>query len=327
MKFSNIYFSFFIAFAMAGCGGSSSSSETVPVPVPEPENGDNSQPAALQTGRFVDSAVSGLQYTTASQNGLTEADGSFNYIEGETVTFSIGDIALPTIVASEILTPLSVFSTDDIGDIRVINLTRLLQSLDVDGDPGNGITLSDSSSASATGLVVDFSSPTFDDQVINLVANSGSTTTELIDGETALDHFQETLVEEGLVEIPAELPNPVVDPETPNAATHPAVGTVSEFSSFAHQVSGTLTIIDDRTLEISNFNYDGGGPSVYFYTGTDGEYRGSAGGQLIGSLLNGRTYTNETVRVALPDGLTLDDFNGVSVWCDIFSFNFGDAQF
>jgi len=80
-------------------------------------------------------------------------------------------------------------------------------------------------------------------------------------------------------------------------------------------------------LEISNFNYDGGGPSVYFYTGTDGQYRSQDGGRLIGPLLNGREYNNETLRVTLPDDLTLDDFNGVSVWCDIFSANFGDARF
>jgi len=88
-----------------------------------------------------------------------------------------------------------------------------------------------------------------------------------------------------------------------------------------------LTIIDDRTLEISNFTYDGQGPSVFFYTGTDGDYRPQSGGQIIGERINGRQFNNETVILTLPDNITLNDFNGVSVWCDIFSANFGDAMF
>jgi len=291
MKFSYLSFPVFVAFMVTGCGGGASGEAQS-----ESDNIDNPQPPALQTGRFVDAAVSGLQYATASQNGRTGSDGSFNYLTGETVTFSIGDIVLPVVAASSLMTPLSVFSTNDIADSRVINLARLLQSLDVDGNPDNGITVSDSAAASATGLAVDFSSPTFDDQVINLVANSGSTNTILIDGETALDHFQETLFEEGLVERPPEPSNTETEPDSQNSATHPAVGRMSEFSSFSHGVSGTLTIVDDRTLEISNFNYDGGGPSVYFYAGIDGEYRSGSGGRQIGSLLNGRNFTGNFAR-------------------------------
>ena len=44
-------------------------------------------------------------------------------------------------------------------------------------------------------------------------------------------------------------------------------------------------------------------------------------------MLNGRIYDNETITVTLPDDITLDDFNGVSVWCELFSINFGDAMF
>jgi len=74
------------------------------------------------------------------------------------------------------VTPLDVFSTTEIGDTGVVNMTRLLQSLDTDGDPDNGITISPDAAASATGLSVDFNSASFDSEVINLVANSGSST-------------------------------------------------------------------------------------------------------------------------------------------------------
>ena len=85
--------------------------------------------------------------------------------------------------------------------------------------------------------------------------------------------------------------------------------------------------MDDRTLQITNFTYDGGGPSVFFYTGTDGRYSPNDGGRQIGPMLNGRIYDNETLLVTLPDDITLDDFNGISVWCDLFFVNFGDARF
>jgi len=299
---------------------------TVAAPVTGSAGGDTD--LDLETGRFVDSAVIGLTYTTDTQSGVTGDDGSFQYVAGETVVFSIGDVVLPEVEGSELVTPLDVFNTSDIGDPRVINLTRLLQTLDVDADPDNGITISDQANASGTGLTLDFASPNFDSEAANLVANSGSTQVILIDGETALDHFQETLFIEGVEERP-EAPPAVA--ETPDAtgvdATHPLVGTVREFTTRSHDVSGTVTILDNRTIEVTNFVYDGGGPRVFFYTGTDGNFASGPGAGIIGTELSGRAFDNETIILTLPNNLTLDDFNGLSVWCDIFFVSFGDVMF
>ncbi len=331
-----------LAIFLSACGGGGSSSSAVETVIDNADNlptednlpnpGAGTGESQLLSGRFVDSAVIGIRYETATQSGFTGSDGSFNYQANEAVTFSLGDIVLPAVAASPVLTPLDVFSTTNIADTRVINLTRLLQTLDVDANPENGITLSADAAASATGLTVDFASADFDNQVINLVANSGSQNVTLIDGESALDHFQETLFAEGIEERPSATdsgPDAGTDPNTGSgaSATHPLVGTTAEFSNFSHDISGTLTIIDDRTLEVSNFGYDGGGPSVFFYLGTDGEFSGGRGGILIGPQLNGRSYSGETIRLTLPDGVTLDDFNGVSVWCDIFGVDFGSANF
>ena len=211
-------------------------------------------------------------------------------------------------------------------------MTRLLQSLDTDGNPDNGIAISPNADASATGLFVDFNSPSFDSQVINLVANSGSGTTSLIDRETALDHFQETLFQEGIVERPASAGTAVTPPtdtsDTSSSATsNPLVGTTATFSNFTHNIGGTMTLVDDRTIRITNFTYDGGGPAVYFYIGTDGGYSPSRGGRQIGSMLNGRSYNNETITLTLPADVTLDAFNGISVWCELFFVSFGEATF
>jgi len=198
-------------------------------------------------------------------------------------------------------------------------MARLLQSLDTDGNPDNGITISPNADASATGLVVDFNSPSFESQVINLVANSGSGTTSLIDSETALDHFQETLFQEGIVERPAAAgttATAATDTST-SAAANPLVGTTATFRNFTHDIGGTMTLVDDRTIRITNFTYDGGGPAVYFYIGTDGGYSSRQGGRPIGPMLNGRIYNNETITLTLPADVTLDDFNGISVWCEL----------
>ncbi len=324
----------FAALVLSACGGGSSggssdgSGVTAPAdnnPVDTGTNGATDASANLQTGRFVDSAVIGLQYTTATQSGETGTDGSFSYQSGENITFSIGDINLPTVPASALMTPLTVFSTDNITDIRVMNLAQLLQTLDTDGNPVNGITLSDQANASATGISVDFASPNFANQVVNLVANSGSVNTTLVNGIEALDHLQETLFQEGIDERPpaAVPPENQPAPSANNSSTHPLVGTSAEFSDFAHDISGTLTVLDDRTLQVTNFNYDGGGVVVFFYTGLNGDYRN---GQEIGPMLNGRPYNDETITLTIPDNLTLDDFNGLSVWCVPFNANFGDAQ-
>jgi len=305
--------------ALTACGGSSGGSDdpagitalpgtpgTTDIQTNTRTDVDSSVDASsVLTGRFVDSAVSGLQYATATQTGVTGTDGSFSYLAGEQVTFSIGDINFPATQATDTVTPLNVFY------------------------PDNGITISPNADASATGLFVDFNSPSFDSQVINLVANSGSGTTSLIDGETALEHFQETLFEEGIVERPVTAGTTTTAPPetTTSASSNPLVGTTASFRNFTHGIGGTMTLVDDRTIQITNFTYDGGGPAVYFYLGTDGGYSPSQGGRQIGPKLNGRIYDNETITLTLPADVTLNDFNGISVWCELFFVNFGDATF
>lgn len=320
MSYSRILLVAAITATLSACGSGSDSTPN--------ESVDQNGPS---TGRFVDSAVIGMPYQTASESGRTNTDGSFNYRSNETVTFSIGDIVLPAVAGSALVTPLEIFDTDSIADTQVVNLIRLLQTLDVDANPVNGITISDQAISSATGLSVDFASPDFDNQVVNLVANSGSTNTTLISAEAAMDHFMETLFLEGVQQRPdetTETDTEVTQPVAGATSTHPLVGTSTQFRNIFHGIAGTLTVINDRTLEVTGFEYDGQGPSVFFYLGTDGQYAARDGGILVGNRLNRNDpYLGETITIALPDGVTLDDFNGVSVWCDLFFANFGDAVF
>jgi len=126
-----------------GGGGGESSSST-----------DNS---SVRTGSFIDSAVEGLRYSTPTRSGLTNALGEFKYLDGEQVTFQIGGTVLGITEAQEIITPFTLFGIEPLGKEsritaslnqntvssfeRALNVAMLLQNLDEDGDPENGINL------------------------------------------------------------------------------------------------------------------------------------------------------------------------------------------
>jgi len=60
---------------------------------------------SLETGIFIDSPVSGLEYRTASREGVTNADGAFSYRRGETLTFSLGGVELGSAAGQSLLSP------------------------------------------------------------------------------------------------------------------------------------------------------------------------------------------------------------------------------
>ncbi len=266
----------------------------------------------LIDGVFLDSAtVQGLSYTAATRSGITDENGGFTADRGQDIEFFIGDLKLPTVLAKETVTPLDIFSATSIDDTRVVNLSRLLQALDKDGNPDNGIEIDPAAANAAT--VVDFASPTFDQDVAPLVANSGSVTVELVNSSTAVDNLQETL---DTNEITTE----------PCGTDHPLVGQSATFTTFFHQVAGQVSVVDNCTLEVTNFNYDGRGPRVFFYGALNGEYDATSAFPM-GRRLDGRPYSGDSITVKLPDDRTLDDMNSISVWCADFAIDFGSAVF
>lgn len=107
-------------------------------------------------------------------------------------------------------------------------------------------------------------------------------------------------------------------------STHAMVGHTATLSQRAHGVRGTARIVDDCTIDIEDFSYDGGGIDVRVYGATGGDYDN---GFAISQNILGTPYSNGTLRVQLPVGKTLDDVDGVSVWCVAASFSFGDGLF
>ena len=108
-------------------------------------------------------------------------------------------------------------------------------------------------------------------------------------------------------------------------ATHGKVGQVAMLSTFAHSVSGTAKIIDDCTIQVEDFVYDGGGIDVRFYSGLGGNY--VTGFPMSQDLVRSGGYNGETVYAQLPDGRTLDELGGISVWCVDVAVSFGDGAF
>ena len=107
------------------------------------KDGGGGSDSSLRTGVFTDSPVAGLHYQTATQSGVTAADGSFLYQSGEVVTFSLGSLELGRATGAEQLTPMDlVEGATTVADNRVTNMLVLLQSLDADRSLNNGIQIS-----------------------------------------------------------------------------------------------------------------------------------------------------------------------------------------
>lgn len=110
------------------------------------------------TGTFLDSPVAGLEYETDTVLGITDAGGHFTYHEGEMIRFFVGDIELGQTVGQPIITPMHlVDGVVDENHPMVTNMLVFLQILDVDGEPANGIQVTDAMRQEAMGVMLDFS--------------------------------------------------------------------------------------------------------------------------------------------------------------------------
>jgi hypothetical protein len=98
-------------------------------------------------GHFIDSPVGGLTYQTPTNWGMTDISGGFDYFPGERVQLSVGSVYLGSPLADHKISPLDVFESYDLDDNAVINMARLLQSLDADGAPKGGIDITPSVTA------------------------------------------------------------------------------------------------------------------------------------------------------------------------------------
>lgn len=174
---------FLLAATVVGCGGGGSSS-----------SGDPAQPAKqMQSHYFVDSPVKGLPYDVGGgEILLTDGAGLAIVPEGQVVTFHVGTLRLPIKPNGLIITPYSLFGRDT---AEAVNFARVLQTLDEDADPENGIALSaDDLSALSAGNygLEDLSSDDFDNTTLGAAAAEiGSYGNTLVSEAAAKAHLDE----------------------------------------------------------------------------------------------------------------------------------------
>lgn len=177
---------------LASCGGSSNNNS-----IEDPVNS-----VATAEGVFIDSPVEGLNYVSGSIEGTTDANGVFTYEVGEEITFSVGDIVIGSATGAATLTPLSLVDDAlDETDPTVVNIATFLQTLDDDGDPENGITITEMQHTEATSLTINFELSIFDFEydadvqtaVSLLTSVSYAGARALISADDALAHLQGSL--------------------------------------------------------------------------------------------------------------------------------------
>lgn len=127
-----------MAALLTGCGGGNSSSS------PTPGN---------LTGSLIDSPVAGVTYiTSGGYAGTTDANGLFSYNAGETITFKIGSLALGTVAAAAVITPIELGNANPdpiLASNIQNNLLVLLQSLD-SGASSSALTVTAAAAAEIT---------------------------------------------------------------------------------------------------------------------------------------------------------------------------------
>ncbi len=148
---------------------------------------NNDEPGVLQTGVFVDSPVEGLFYRCSISNntGLTNVDGEYTCGANEEVYYYIGDLFLGKTSMNALTSPYDITDTQT----ATINIARLLQSIDADGDLSNGIKLENTNAyyISLQNITVDFNAANFEDTVGSLLHGN------LVDALSAKEHMDNTL--------------------------------------------------------------------------------------------------------------------------------------
>jgi hypothetical protein len=106
-----------------------------------------------------------------------------------------------------------------------------------------------------------------------------------------------------------------------------SISTVSEgsFRNGFHKVSGQASLIEtdgQKFLRVENFATENG-PDLFFYL-----IRNDSGQPQGGDFINlGRLKaTQGSANYEIPADINLADYQSVSVWCKVFSVNFGSAK-
>lgn len=95
-------------------------------------------PSGAATG-VLGTKVAGVSYSASSgKSGVTDKDGTFEFNHGDTIEFKLGGLDLGKVPASPVVTPITLANGNE---NKLQNILILFQSLDSDGNPSNGISI------------------------------------------------------------------------------------------------------------------------------------------------------------------------------------------
>lgn len=102
------------------------------------------------------------------------------------------------------------------------------------------------------------------------------------------------------------------------------VGESATFTNRYHNVNGTAHIVNNRTIELDNFYFDGGGIDVRVIVSPNLSFSSYT---VISEDLVGTVFSNDTLTLRLPDSVNLDNVSYISVYCVDVNISFGDGMF
>ncbi|OWQ88641.1 hypothetical protein CDN99_17305 [Roseateles aquatilis] len=121
--------------------------------------GDDDTPGkATVQSRLVDAPVEGVSYAAkpSGQSGKTGANGAFSCTADDTVTFTVGGVAVGTAKCVETIAVADLAGTTALTDAALQNRLVFLQALDEDDDPTNGIKIPATVHDALAGKTLDF---------------------------------------------------------------------------------------------------------------------------------------------------------------------------
>ena len=178
--------------------------------IEKPEEPAPKESPQILIGQLIDSQVSGVEYKTTSQKiGLTDQNGHFEYIEGDEIEFMIGELHLGKTPAQTVITPIELANKNTIDHPEVINRLRLLQSLDSDQNPANGILITKAIRNQALALNFNQNEDAFETDAKQFLRKVCSPC-QLTDASKAISHFQKRLTTPTLLTGTLKSPNPLI---------------------------------------------------------------------------------------------------------------------
>jgi len=105
----------------------------------------------------------------------------------------------------------------------------------------------------------------------------------------------------------------------------PEVGWIAQMTGHHHTASGVAEIIDENTIELRDFGFDGGGLNARLFLLWDGEPF-DAEYELSDNLV-GQDPFWEPLQLQIPDEAEMENWNLITLWCVPAKVSFGDGVF